>query len=148
MDDKVRLTVVALLPIDVKYEDIPGYIDQIVAREDPTVIRRIYRTAAMENKNRRFYVKISKSVIADEVKDGWYLRITERFGDTGCDDVAWKITEIEPWDTDSENTTESVPVELFRNALESDTDGILLPEAPSGLFGSDAFWEYFDYDLD
>jgi hypothetical protein len=146
--EKIRLTVVALLKEGVTDENIPSYIEQVTSDEDPAIIQTIFKTAEIKNQCRRFYVKISKVIDKDEMKDGWHLRITERFGDAGCDDVAWKITEFEPWDADSENTTESFPMELFQSATESDANGIVLPEAPFEPFGSDAFWESFDKDPD
>ena len=146
MNNKIRLTVVALLPEGVKSEDIQDYVAPVINGDDPAVIRTIYRTAALENQDQRLYVKISKLVHEREIKDGWHLRITERFGNAGCCDVAWKITKVDPKNLDSENTTASFPLELFQNSLESDDEEVVLPDLPLEAFGSDAFWEWFVID--
>ena len=146
MNNKIRLTVVALLPEGVKDEDIQNYVAPVINGDDPAVIRTIYRTAALENQGQRLYVKISKLVHEREIKDGWHLRITDCFGNAGCADVAWKITRVDPKDLDSENTTASFPVELFQKSLENDDEEVVLPDIPLEDFGSDAFWEWFVID--
>jgi len=148
MGDTIRITVVGLLPENVSAKDVPGILDQTVADEDPSVIHAIYRTAELNSHRQRTYVKISKLVDADELRDGWQLTVTERLKDLGCADVAWRITKIEPGDTDSEDTTESFPIELFQGNLENETEEILLSGAPPEPFGSDAFWKRFDHDAD
>jgi len=146
MGDTIRITVVGLLPESMSAKDVPIVLDQTVADEDPSVIHAIYRTAQLESQQQRTYVKISKLVGADELKDGWQLTVTERLRDFGCGDVAWRVTKMVPGDTDSENTTASFPAELFQSSLENDAEEILLSEAPIEPFGSDAFWERFDHD--
>ena len=144
MGDTIRITIVGLLPESISAKEIPGILGQTVADEDPSVIHAIYRTAELNSHRQRTYVKISKLVDADELRDGWQLTVTERLKDFGCADVAWRVTEIMPGDTDSENTTASFPVELFQGSLESDTDEVLLSKPPPEPFGSDAFWKRFD----
>ena len=146
MNSKIRLTVVALLPEGVNGERIHDYIDPVINGEEQTVTKTIFRTATMENQTQRLYVKISKMVPERDIKDGWHLRITERFDNAGCADVAWKITRVDPMDLDAENTTVSFPVELFQKSLENDDDEVVLPEIPLKDFGSDAFWEWFVID--
>jgi len=80
----------------------------------------------------------------DEINNEWYHRITERFRDAGCTDVAWRVTIISPDDCEPENTTTSFPINLFQSCLEIDDKVIDLPKTPMEPFGSDAFWEHFD----
>lgn len=69
------------------------------------------------------------------------LKISERFIDEGCDDVAWQITKIAPEDIDAEITTESFPVDLFISDREDDADETIMPEGMRAFLGSDAFLE-------
>ena len=146
MNNRIRLTVVALLPEGVNGESIHDYIDPVVSVEKQTITKTIFRAATMEDRTQRLYVKISRLVHESEIKDGWHLRITERFGKAGCADVAWKITKVDPKDLDSENTTASFPLELFQKSLENDDEEVVLPDIPLEDFGSDAFWEWFVID--
>lgn len=146
MDGNIRLTVVALLPEGVKEESVQDYVAPVINGEDPTVISTVYRTAALESQVQRFYVKISKLVNKSEIEQGWHLRVTERFSDAGCADVAWRISKVDPGDVGSENTTASFPLELFQNSLENDDENVVLPGIPLEPFGSDAFWEWFVID--
>jgi hypothetical protein len=145
---KIRLTVVALLPEGVKGDRIKAYVDPVINGENSSVTRAIYRTTQMSNQGQRVYVKISKLVHESEMKKGWHLKITERFHDAGCSDVAWKMTKVDPMDLDAENTTVSFPVELFQSILESDEEEIVLPDIPLKAFGSEYFWKFFDYAID
>lgn len=95
--NKVRLTAVAILPENQKNDNIPGYIDKVLAGEDPAVIRTICRTA-----------------------------------------------EIAPEDIDTESTTKSFPVDLFRSGSEDDADETIMPVGMRASFGSDTFWKWFD----
>jgi len=148
MNETIRITVVGLLPESMSGKGIAGFLDQAIADEAPGVIRTIYKTAELNPQRQRTYVKISRLVNADELKDGWHLTVTECLRNAGCAEVAWRVTKIEPGNTDSENTTESFPTELFQSISENDAEGILLSEASSKPFGSDAFWEFFDGDTD
>ena len=146
--NKIRLTVVALLPEGVKGDHIKEYVDPVINCEDSSGIRTIYRTTQMSNQGQRVYVKISKLAHESEMKKGWHLQITERFHDAGCADVAWKMTKVDPMDLDAENTTVSFPVELFQSILENDDEEIVLPDIPLEAFGSEYFWKFFDYAFD
>lgn len=146
--NKIRLTVVALLPDGVKGDGIKDYVDPVINGEDPSTVRTIYRTTQLGKHGQRTYVKVSKLVHESEMKKGWHLHITGRFHNTGCANVAWKMTEVDPMDTDSEDTTVSFPVELFRSLLESDDDEIVLPDIPLEAFGTEYFWKFFDYACD
>ena len=146
--NKIRLTVVALLPKGVKGDGINGYVDPVINGEDPSVVRTIYRTTEMGKNGQRIYVKVWKLVYESEMKKGWHLHITERFHDAGCADVAWKMTKVDPMDLDAENTTVSFPVELFQSILENDDEEIVLPDIPLEAFGSEYFWKFFDYAFD
>lgn len=74
MTNNVVLTAAAILPEDLINDNIPGYIDKLLAGEDPAVIRTICRTAEIGNKGQRFYAKISKFNDAKEIKGGWHLK--------------------------------------------------------------------------
>lgn len=146
--NNIRLTVVALLPEGVKGDRIKEYVDPVINGEDPSVVRTIYRTTQLGKHGQRIYVKISKLIHESEMEKGWHLKITGRFHNAGCDDVAWKMTEVDPMDIDPENTTVSLPVELFQSILESDDEEIVLPDIPLEAFGSEYFWKFFDYAFD
>lgn len=144
MDRKIRTTLVALMPKGMNLEDTPQFIDKIKAAEEPSMIRTIYKTTELPDGGQRLYVKISKVINADEENDEWLLRVTENFRDAGCENVAWRVTEISPEDCETENTTDSFPIDLFQNCLETGDKAIELPKTPIEPFGSDAFWNIFD----
>lgn len=146
MNKKIRLTIIALLPKGMKAENVPSLIEKVVAGEDPTVIRTMYKTADLSNRAQRLYVKISKVIDAEEITDGWHHQITEAFKCNGCNDVAWRVTKITLEDYEPENTTASFPIELFQSFLEQAED-IILPEVPPEPFGSDTFWKRFEKDV-
>ena len=146
--NKIRLTVVALLPKGVKGDRIKDYVDPVINGEETSLVRMIYRTTEMGKHGQRIYVKISKLVDQSEMEKGWHLQITDRFRDAGCADVAWKMTKVDPMDLDVENTTVSFPVELFQSILENDDEEIVLPAIPLEAFGSEYFWKFFDYATD
>lgn len=146
MTDKYRLTAVAILPEGLENKGIPSYLEKIVAGEDPAVVRSIYRIAELTENRKRLYAKVSKLIDANEILEGWHLKVTERFRDAGCDDVAWRVTKIAPEDTNPENTTESFPTDLFLSNVETDAEETILPEVLKEPFGSDAFWEWFEKD--
>lgn len=148
MNETIRITVVGLLPESMNDKSIAGFLDQTVADEAPSAIRTIYKAAELDTQRQRTYVKISRLINVDELKDGWHLTVTERLRDVGCAEVAWRVTKIEPGTTDPENTTASFPIELFQSGLENDAEEIFLSEAPTEPFGSDPFWKRFDDDAD
>lgn len=148
MTDRLRLTAVAILPGGMDNKSIPSYLEQIVAGEDPAVVRTIYRTTEVAENGQRFYAKVSKLIESNEISEGWHLKVTERFRNTGCDDVAWRITKIAPEDTDAENTTESFPIDLFQSNGETYAEETILPEVLEAPFGSDAFWQWFVKDTE
>ena len=148
MNETIRITVVGLLPESMNGKGKAGFLDQAIADEAPGVIRTIYKTAELNPQRQRTYVKISRLVNADELKDGWHLTVTECLRNAGCAEVAWRVTKIEPGNTDSENTTESFPTELFQSISDNDAEEILLSEAPTEPFGSDPFWKRFDDETD
>jgi len=43
MDIKIRTTLVTLMPRGVKAEDTLGFIDKVIAGEDPTMLHTLYR---------------------------------------------------------------------------------------------------------
>jgi len=148
MDRKIRTTLVALIPKGMIAEDTPQFIDKIIAAEDPSMIRTIYKAIELQDGGQRLYVKISKVLNADEENDEWLLRVTQNLKDAGSENVAWRVTKISPEDCESENTTESFPIDLFQNCLETDDKAIDLSKTPIEPFGSGAFWERFDSDTE
>jgi hypothetical protein len=148
MDRKIRTTLVTLMPRGIKAEDTPGFIDKAIAGEDPTMLHTLYRETELTDGEHRLFIKISKVIDADEENDEWLLRVTHKLRDAGCENVAWRVTKISPEDCEPENTTESFPIDLFQNCLETDDKVIDLPKTPMEPFGSDAFWERFDSDTE
>jgi hypothetical protein len=146
MDRKIRTTLVALMPKGVKAEYASDFIDEVIANEDPTLLRTLYKKTEVADGEYRLFVKISKVIDADEETDEWLLRVTQKMRDAGSENVAWRVTKISPEDCDPENTTESFPIDLFQSYLETEDKTISLPKAPMEPFGSDAFWERFDSD--
>ena len=134
------------MPKGVKAEYASDFIDEVIANEDPTLLRTLYKKTEVADGEYRLFVKISKVIDADEETDEWLLRVTQKMRDAGSENVAWRVTKISPEDCDSENTTESFPIDLFQSYLETEVTTISLPQAPMEPFGSDAFWERFDSD--
>ena len=148
MSRKFRTTLVTLMPKGVKAEYALDFIDEVIADEDPTLLRTLYKIAEVTGGEHRLFVKISKVIDADEETDEWLLRVTQKMRDAGSENVAWRVTKISPEDCDPENTTESFPTDLFQNYLETEDKTISLPKAPMEPFGSDAFWERIDSDTE
>jgi hypothetical protein len=134
------------MPKGVKAEYASDFIDEVIADEDPTLLRTLYKKTEVADGEYRLFVKISKVIDADEETDEWLLRVTQKMRDAGSENVAWRVTKISPEDYDPENTTESFPIDLFQSYLETEVTTISLPQAPMEPFGSDAFWERFDSD--
>ena len=146
MDDKVRVSILALLAPGVSYADIQPFIRKHLGEDSDREYRRIYGKADANDGGHRLHIKYSRVIDAASVDEAGLLRIANAFRDAGYGDVAWKLTPIAPEDTDPEKTTSSFPVELFQDYLEADerTDDDILPEIPPEPFGSDAFWKWFD----
>lgn len=96
----------------------------------------------------RIYVKFCTVIPGDKLDDAWNLKASKFFSNAGFGDVAWKITPVDPDDPDPENTTCSIPADLFQIMLDHDDEspklGMSKPPEP---FGSDRFWIWFE-DLD
>lgn len=136
------------MPKGIKAEYASDFIDEVIADEDPTLLRTLYKKTEVADGEYRLFVKISKVIDADEETDEWPLRVTQKMRDAGSENVAWRVTKISPEDCDPENTTESFPIDLFQNCLETDDKAIDLSKTPIEPFGSDAFWERFDSDTE
>ena len=148
MGRKFRTTLVSIMPKGVKAKYASDFIDEVIADEDPTLLRSLYKIAEVTGGEHRLFVKISKVIDTDEETDEWLLRVTQKMRDAGSENVAWRVTKISPEDCDSENTTESFPIDLFQSYLETEDKTISLPKAPMEPFGSDAFWERIDSDTE
>ena len=148
MGRKFRTTLVSIMPKGVKAKYASDFIDEVIADEDPTLLRSLYKIAEVTGGEHRLFVKISKVIDTDEETDEWLLRVTQKMRDAGSENVAWRVTKISPEDCDPENTTESFPIDLFQNYLETEDKTISLPKAPMEPFGSDAFWERIDSDTE
>ena len=146
MDEKVRVSLLAMLAPGVSYADIQPFIRQHLGAESDREYRRIYGKADAPDGSHRLQIKYSRVIDAALLDEPGFLRIANAFRDAGFGDVAWKITPIAPGDTDPEKTTSTFPVELFHDYLEEDEqqDDDSPPDIPPEPFGSDAFWKWFD----
>jgi hypothetical protein len=144
MEEKLRVTVVALLAKGVAPEDVQGFIGQIAAGQEESGVVTLFKTPPLSDGSRRIYIKVSRVIDAADLDDGWNLRITRKFNAAGYGNVAWKITQVDPNAWDAEITTASLPRELFQDCLEMDPDSSARPEAPPAPFGSEAFWNWFE----
>jgi hypothetical protein len=150
MDDKVRVSILALLAPGLSYADIQSFIREHLGQDSDREYRRIYGKADADDGRHRLQIKYSRVIDAKRVDEAGLLHIANAFRDAGYGDVAWKLTPIAPEDTDPEKTTSSFPVELFQDYLEEDErpGDDILPEIPPEPFGSDAFWKWFDKEED
>jgi hypothetical protein len=144
MEEKLRVTVVALLAKGVAPEDVEGFIGQIAAGQEESGVVTLFKTPSLSDGSRRIYIKVSRVIDAADLDDGWNLRITRKFNAAGYGNVAWKITQVDPNAADAEITTASLPRELFQDCLEMGPDSSARPEAPPAPFGSEAFWNWFE----
>lgn len=144
MDEKLRVTVVALLAPGVTPEDVRDFIGQISGGRDEPGAVRIFKTPPLDDGSRKLYIKVSRIMGAAEVDDGWNLRITRKFKDAGYGKVAWKITPVVSGDLDAEATTASIPMELLADCLGTGAGEYPPPEEPPAPFGSDEFWQWFE----
>ena len=146
MNVKLRLTVVALLPNDVRADSFQLFVERKIGTIEPGVASKLYQTTPQELGVELTYAKISKVIERDEVSSGWHLQVTERFKAAGCENVAWRVTEIAPGDIEPENTTETFPIELFRGSFTKGIEVVNLRYFSPTAFGSESFWEYFEDD--
>lgn len=91
-----------------------------------------------------WYVKFSTLVAAHQLDDAWNLRASRHFSRTGYGEVAWKITPVTDDDPDAEDTTCSVPEDLFRSGSEGADPVAHVAMGPREGFGSDVFWKWID----
>ncbi len=150
MDEKVRVSILALLAPGVSYADIQPFIGKHLGADSDREYRRIYGKADAPDGRHRLQIKYSRVIDARLLDEAGLLRIANAFRDAGYGDVAWKLTPIAPEDTDPEKTTSSFPLEIFQNLIEEDEqpDDDSPPEIPPEPFGSDAFWKWFDREDD
>ena len=145
MEGRVRVSIMALLAKKIAYSDIQPFIREHLGPDSDREYRRKYPVAACADQDQRLQVKYTRVIDAQDLDEAAILRVANAFRDAGYGDVAWKITPIMPGDTDPEETTVSIPVELFQSCLAEDEieggDAIDIPPEP---FGSDAFWRWFD----
>ena len=145
MEGKVRVSIMALLARNIGYSDIQPFIREHLGPDSDREYRQLYPLSDRADQNQRLQVKYSKVIDARDLDEAAILRVANAFRDAGYGDVAWKITPIDPDDTDPEQTTASFPVELFRSFLDEDE---LQDDPPSDIppepFGSKAFWKWFD----
>ena len=92
----------------------------------------------------RWYVKFSTVVAADRLDDAWNLRASRHFSKAGYGEVAWKITPVADDDANAEDTTWSVPEDLFRTGWENIDEVQEIPTAAPDSFGSDKFWKWVE----
>lgn len=96
----------------------------------------------------RLYAKFCMVIPAGELDDAWNIAVSRLFSDAGYGDLTWKITPVEPNDPDCENTTCSIPGDLFKIWLDADDKGgQTKAPVPPEPFGSEPFWTWFE-DMD
>jgi hypothetical protein len=120
MQVKLRLTAITLFDIGASEEAIQSFMAQIAGDEKIAGFKAVYRNTILSDGSRRSFAKISKLMEREELEIDWIVAVTKKFFDAGHHDVAWRVTKIDPSDVNGENTTDSFPVELFRNSLEED----------------------------
>jgi len=148
MEDKLRVTAVALLRRDLGFGEIENFIAAKMADPRTGGFSTLRKTATLADGSRRRYIKFSKVMSERELDDGWNLRLTQEFYQAGYGHVAWKITRIDPLDSNPEITTDSFPAAMFQSCLEDGAEdpfpSATLPES----IGSDAFWQWIEDDTD
>lgn len=144
MKDRVRVTVVALVPAGTDMEKMHDFLERLSTREGASSQVTVLKTPVMPDGSRRLFAKISRVLTAEESTRRWHLRLTDDFYGAGFEEVAWRITKVPPLDFDPEHTTSTILPELFRDCLPSGIEGRLVVEKPPFPFGSDAFWEWVE----
>jgi hypothetical protein len=143
-----RVSVIARLKAGVTRETVWAFVTSKLAEKgilDDDPVRWI--KTPWQN-GERFYVKFFTIVPANKLDDAWNIKMSKFFSDAGFGDMAWKITPLTSDDPDPENTTCSIPADLFQT-MQGEKDQIeekSLP-LPPGPFGSDRFWTWFE-DID
>jgi len=120
MESKIRLTAITLFAAGAREEEIQAFMAQIAADQKIAGFKTVFRSTILADGSRRSYVKLSKLTAMGEREIDWIVALTKKFFDAGHQDVAWRVTKIDPADANDDDTTNSFPVELFRNSLEED----------------------------
>jgi hypothetical protein len=140
---KFRVTVIARIRRGVARQEIMALVASVLAEKGLSAEDTSRWVSLPANDTGKQYVKISVRVSAEELDDAWNLKVSRQFSHAGCGEVAWKITPVADDDADGEDTTCSIPEDLFR--LEDDPAAA--PKNASGTppepFGSDPFWDWF-----
>jgi hypothetical protein len=142
MAEKVRVSVVALLPEALTPEDMQQFLGRLGEGENDAAMLTVFKTPELPGGSRRLFAKITRTFAPEVLDDRWHLDVTEEFYKVGCEDVAWRITRLQPTRTDVETTTSSFLLELFRDSLPPGIESRLVPEQPPMPFGSEAFWQW------
>jgi hypothetical protein len=142
MPEKVRVSVVALLPSGMPPEDMQRFLGRLGGGEEGSAAVTVFKTPELPGGSRRLFAKISRVFTPDGLDDRWHLDMTDEFYKVGCEDVAWRITRLQPTVIDVETTTCSFLLELFRDSLPPGIESRLVPEQPPMPFGSEAFWRW------
>jgi|GEM_PF-3546959 len=120
--EKLRATAIALFPEDTSEAEARSVVDRLADEEDLAGFQTMYRKTILSDGSQRSYIKFSKVVPRNELGSGWVVNITGKLFDAGYEDVAWRVTRLGRDTEDGESTTESFPVELFKEALGDDGD--------------------------
>jgi hypothetical protein len=145
MEKMFRVSVIGRIRPGVTREAVKAFVGSKLAEKgilDGDSVRWI--TTPWQN-GKRFYVKFCTIIPADRLDDAWNLKASKFFSDAGFGDVAWKITPVKSDDPDPENTTCSIPADLFQIMLGEydENEKIQMPKPPEP-FGSDRFWMWFE----
>lgn len=142
MSEKLRVTVVALLPEKLSPKEMHPFLDRLTDGENRDALVTVFKTPELPNGARRLFAKLSRTFPAGEMDERWHLRMTDEFYGVGCEEVAWRITRLQPARSDVESTTSAFLLELFRDSLPPGIESRLIPEQPPMPFGSEAFWQW------
>jgi len=145
MAKQFRVSVVARLHMGVRRQDVESIMTPALAKQGLTTADKLCWISFPSEDGEKRYVKFSALVPLDQLDDAWNLRASRQFSDAGFGDVAWKITPVEDNDQYGEDTTCSIPQDLFLELNASEDNRVVeKPGAPPAPFGSERFWECFD----
>jgi hypothetical protein len=128
----------------VSRQDVESIVTPLLEKLGLTTVDKLCWISFPSEDGEKRYVKFSALVPLEQLDDAWNLRASRQFSDAGYGDVAWKITPVADNDQNGEDTTCSIPQDLFLE-LNASEDNLVIekPGAPPDPFGSDPFWEWF-----
>jgi hypothetical protein len=145
MDKLFRITVIGKIREGVPRSEVDEFMALKMAEKGLRDDHTIQWIPLPSPGGERLFAKFSTVIPEDQLDDAWNLRASRFFAEAGYGDVAWKITPVQPDDPECENTTCSIPSDLFKAWLENDdTADSAGPSEPPDPFGSDQSWTWFE----